>query len=573
MNKNWLIPTPSSKEPIPEIESLSAEFKLPRLVAELLYRKGFKTSAEVKEFFQPSMDKLYDPFLFPDMEKAVQRILKAIENKEKILIYGDYDVDGTTATALLYLGLKRIGANIDFYIPHRMVDGYGLSLASLDTLKDKCASLIISVDCGVNAIEEINAINALGMEIIITDHHNPKDELPPAYAIINPKLPGTPYPYLHLAGVGVAYKLLMAVYQKIAIDTAENKLKYMDLVAVGTIADIVPLTLENRIFASIGLQHLIEKKNLGLNALVQISGLNQKTLDTTDIVFGIAPRINAAGRMGSASDAVELLISIDEAKSMELAEIIEHQNSLRQQEDQKTFLEASTIIENKYKDLQHTPCMVISSDDWHPGVIGIVASKLVEKYYRPVIMISFKDGFGSGSGRSVADFDLFEALKQTEHNLHSFGGHKYAVGLTIYQEYLDRFENELTRYVSEHLLLEQIQPPLQIDAELELYDINNTLLDALERFAPFGPENMRPIFVTKNVIIASYPYNVGRNHLKLKVVKDGIYFDLIGYNLGDYLPLLKKNGRLDIAYTLEYNRFGNNLSIQGKLKDLQIGKD
>ena len=573
MNKKWLMPSPPGKETIPEIEKLSSEFKLPRLVAELLYQKGIKTSAAVQEFFKPSMDNLYDPFLFPDMEKAVQRILQALNSKEKITIYGDYDVDGTTAVALLYLGLKRLGANIDFYIPHRMIDGYGLSLGSLDTLRENGSSLIISVDCGVNAIEEINAINSMGMEIIITDHHNPKDELPPAFAIINPKLPETKYPYEHLAGVGVAYKLLMAIYNKLGIDSAENKLKYMDLVAVGTIADIVPLTSENRIFASIGLQHLIEKKNLGLNALVQISGLNQKTLDTSDIVFGIAPRINAAGRMGSASVSVELLISTDETKSMELAEIIEHQNSLRQQEDQKTFQEACDIIEKKYKDLQQTSCMVVSSDNWHPGVIGIVASKLVEKYYRPVIMISFKDGFGSGSGRSVADFDLFEALKQTEHNLHSFGGHKYAVGLTIYQEYLDRFENELSRYVSENLRLEQIQPPLQIDAEIELYNINNVLLDALEHFAPFGAGNMRPVFLTKNVTIAGYPYNVGHNHLKLKVIKDGIYFDLIGYNLGDYLPLLKKNSKLDIAYTLEYNCFGNNLTIQGKLKDLQILKD
>lgn len=573
MNKNWLIPAPPGKELLSDIEKLGMELKLPRLVAELLYRKGIKTSSEAQEFFNPSMENLYDPFLFPDMEKAVQRILKAIDNKEKITIYGDYDVDGTTATALLYLGLKRIGANIDFYIPHRMIDGYGLSLTSLDTLRENGSSLIISVDCGVNAIEEINAINSMGMEIIITDHHNPKDELPPAFAIINPKLVGMKYPYEHLAGVGVAYKLLIAIYMKLGIDTAENKLKYMDLVAVGTIADIVPLNSENRIYASIGLQHLIEKKNLGLNALIQISGLNQKNLDTSDIVFGIAPRINAAGRMGSASVSVELLISTDEAKSMELAEIIEHQNSLRQQEDQKTFQEACEIIEKKYKDMQQTSCMVISSDDWHPGVIGIVASKLVEKYYRPVIMISFKDGFGSGSGRSVADFDLFEALKQTEHNLHSFGGHKYAVGLTVYQEYLDRFENELTRYVADHLRLEQIQPPLQIDAEIELYDINTMLLDALDLFAPYGPDNTRPVFMTKNVTIASYPYNVGRNHLKLKVVKDGINFDLIGYNMGDYLPLLRKAGKLNIAYTLEYNRFGNNVTIQGKLRDLQIMKD
>lgn len=570
MDKKWLIPPGLNAEEEEAIQSLCAELKAPELIAKLLYRKGLCKIKDIEEFFNPNLEHLADPFLFEDMEIAVNRILKAVENNELITIYGDYDVDGTTATSLLYLGLKRIGANIDFYIPHRMIDGYGLSLGSLDQLAENGSKLIVSVDCGVNAIEEIRAITQMGMEIIITDHHNPKAELPPALAIINPKIPGCKYPFPHLAGVGVAYKLLIAIYHKMGIDSTENILKYMDLVAVGTIADIVPLIGENRIFAHIGLQHLIEMKNLGLNALIQLCGLNQRTLDTTDIVFGIAPRINAAGRMGSAALAVELLISTDENQSFELAEMIERDNSLRQQEDQKTFHEACDIIEKKYKNIANTPCMIVSSDDWHQGVIGIVASKLVEKYYRPVIMISFKDGFGSGSGRSVADFDLFSALQYTEHNLHSFGGHKYAVGLTIYQEYLDRFENELSRYVADHLKLEQIQPPLSIDHEIELYDVNDNLLDSIERFAPFGPENLRPTFMTREVTVANYPYNVGRNHLKLKVVKDGISLELIGYNMGDYLNLLKKNSIVNIAYTLEYNRFGNKSSIQGKLKDMQI---
>lgn len=570
MDKRWLVPAALDDAAKLMVEEFCQSFKIPKLAAELLYRKGMRTTEEVQEFFYPALNGLVDPFLFPDMAKAVERINRAIDTNERITIFGDYDVDGTTATALLYLGLKRLGAKIDFYIPHRMIDGYGLSLGSLDALRERGSSLIISVDCGVNALEEIAAINGMGMEIIITDHHNPKDVLPTAYAIINPKLKDCTYPYEHLAGVGVAYKLLVAVYHKRGIADTDNILKYMDLVAVGTIADIVPLTSENRIFASIGLHHLKEQKNLGLNALINISGMNQKNLDTTDIVFGIAPRINAAGRMGSATTSVELLISTDEARSAELAEIIEQLNSLRQQEDQKTFHEACEIIDKKYKDLSNTPCMVISSDDWHQGVIGIVASKLVEKYYRPVIMVSFKDGFGSGSGRSVADFDLFEALKHTDEHLHSFGGHKYAVGLTIYQEYIDRFENELTRYVADNLRLEQVKPPLMVDHEIELYDINASLLESIEHFAPFGPENTRPVFLTNNVLVASYPYNVGRNHLKLKVVKDGMPLDLIGYNLGDYLTLLKKNSLIDIAYTLEYNRFGNKTSIQGKLRDLRI---
>ena len=570
MEKEWIGISPLTEDEKLLAASITELLKCPPMIAELLIRRGLKTEAEIEGFFTPDLAQQHSPFLFKDMEIAVARIIRAIENKEKITIYGDYDVDGATATALLLLGLTRVGAIVDFYIPHRMIDGYGLSLSSLDYLKDSGSKLIISVDCGVNALEEIAAINEMGMEIIITDHHNPKDELPTALAIINPKLEDSGYPFPHLAGVGVAFKLLMAVYERLGITSEENTLKYLDLVAVGTIADIVPLTDENRIFAHIGLQHLINMKNLGLNALIQISGLNQKNLDSNDIVFGIAPRINAAGRMGSAALAVNLLISREEKESEVLAEVIERQNSLRQQLDQRTFYEACEIIEKKYKDLSKTSCMVISSDDWHPGVIGIVASKLVEKYYRPVIMISFKEGFGSGSGRSPGMFDLFGALKHTEHNLHSFGGHKYAVGFTIYQEYIDSFENDLNRYVSQHLDLNEIKPPVKVDHELQLYDIDDMLMEWIERFAPFGPGNSRPIFVTRDVCVCSYPYTVGRNHLKLKVIKDGVTLDLIGYNLGDYVSLVKKDSLLDIVYTLEYNRFGAQNSIQGKLKDLRL---
>ena len=337
MEKEWIAPAEFTDAENKLVEEFIEVFRCPPLIAKLLLRAGHDSAQQVEDFFASQLSHLHDPMLFEDMDKAVTRIVQALENKEKICIYGDYDVDGTTATALLFLGLSRVGAQIDFYIPHRMIDGYGQSLSILDAVKETGASLIISVDCGVNALEEIKAINAMGMEIIVTDHHNPKDELPPAYAIINPKLSGTRYPFQHLAGVGVAFKLLMAIYDRLGIQSEENTLKYLDLVAVGTIADIVPLTGENRVFASIGLQHLIDKKNLGLNALIQISGLNQKTLDTYDIVFGIAPRINAAGRMGSASLAVELLISREEGTSEELAESIERHNSLRQQLDQRTF--------------------------------------------------------------------------------------------------------------------------------------------------------------------------------------------------------------------------------------------
>ena len=573
MHKRWRINTPLDESQIEFKNRLAEEIKCPSLIAEMLIRKDIVNVEEIKKFFNPNLDDAYDPFIFKDMDKAVDRIIKSVEDNELITIYGDYDVDGTTSTSLLYLGLNKINARVDFYIPHRMIDGYGLSLSGIDQLKENGTQLIISVDCGINAVEEVKQINGLGIDIIVTDHHNPKDILPEAYAIINPKLPDSDYPFKDLAGVGVAYKLLMAVYKKLGIDSEEFVDKYVDLVALGTIADIVILNSENRIFASIGLERLLKKQNIGLNALINIAGLSQKELNAADIVFGIAPRINAAGRMGSALRAVELMVSTDDEKSVELAEIIERENSLRQQIDQRTFEEACEIIERKYKNLEDTYCIVVSSDNWHPGVIGIVASKLVEKYYRPTIMITFKEGIGSGSGRSISGFDLFEALSHVEDHLETFGGHKYAAGLSVLMEYVDIVENRLNEYARQILTDEELIPPLRIDSQLELYEINEHLLNWLNKFAPFGPGNMRPIFYTTDVMIVGFPYNVGKNHLKLKVMKDGCTLDLIGFNLGDFLPLLKKGSNIDIAYSLEFNVWQGRTSIQGKLKDIHFAKD
>lgn len=570
MQKRWEIAPDISKELKQKAKTLANDIHCPLLISELLIQKSLDSLEKIENFFQPDMSQLLDPMLFNQMDACIERVMHAIDIGEKITIYGDYDVDGTTATALLYLGLKRINAVVDYFIPHRMVDGYGLSANGLEQLKEKGTGLIISVDCGINAIVEIEEINRMGMQIVITDHHNAKDTLPESYATINPKLEDSGYPTKDLAGVGVAYKLLMAIYKKIGIDTYENKIKYLDLVAVGTIADIVPLTGENRIFASIGLQKLKEQKNLGLKALMEISGISHKEIDTNDIVFGLAPRINAAGRMGSAMRAVELLIATDEARSMELAEIIERENSLRQQIDQKTYQEASEIIEKKYKDIKNTYCMILSSDDWHPGVIGIVSSKLVEKYYRPTIMISYHEGIGSGSGRSINDLDLFEALSTMDDVLESFGGHKYAVGLTILPEYIDTFENRLTKYIKERVSPETLTPALKIDKKIELFEITNKLMDWLNHFAPFGPENMPPVFYTKDVMIVGYPYTVGRNHIKLKVTKDGCVLDLIGFNLGDFLPVLKKNSYIDICFTLDMNVWQDKVSFQGNLKDIHL---
>jgi len=570
MQKRWQIHEPLIEEQLAQKNAIIEKIKCPDMIAEMLIRKGLTELDEINSFFHPNLQNVHDPFIFKDMKVAVERIIRAIKDQELITIYGDYDVDGTTSTSLLYLGLRKIGAIVDFYIPHRMIDGYGLSLSGVDQIIDKGSKLIISVDCGINAIEEVQQINEQGIDIIVTDHHNPKEVLPDAYAIINPKMEDSNYPFKDLAGVGVAYKLLVAVYTSMDMDTTSLIDKYVDLVALGTIADIVPLVGENRIFASIGLERLIKKQNIGLNALINIAGLSHKELNSGDIVFGIAPRINAAGRMGSALRAVELMISEDEEQSVELAQIIERENSIRQQIDQRTFQEACDIIEKKYKNMDDTSLIVVSSDGWHPGVIGIVASKLVEKFYKPSIMISFKDGVGSGSGRSIAGFDLFEALQSVEGYLETFGGHKYAAGLSILVEYVDLLENRLAKYVKEHITQEQLIPPLKIETKLELYEINENLLEWLNKFAPFGPGNMRPTFYTEQVMIVGFPYNVGKNHLKLKVMKDGCDLDLIGFNLGDLLPFLKKGSLIDIAYSLEFNTWQGRTSIQGKLKDIKF---
>jgi single-stranded-DNA-specific exonuclease len=455
-----------------------------------------------------------------------------------------------------------------------MIEGYGLSISGLDYLKNNGSSLIISVDCGIIATQEIDIINSLGMQIIITDHHNSKDtKKPDAYAIINPKQDSCTYPYKELAGVGVAYKLLMAIYKHLGLESDHNKEKYLDLVAVGTIADIVPLTGENRILATLGLKQLAKRRNLGLNSLMHLAGIPNKEPDVNDVIFSIAPRLNAAGRMGSAMRTIELLISNTKTKSKELAEIIERENSLRQQIDSKTLREADDIISKKYKNMDETYCIVADSDDWHPGVIGIVASKISEKYYRPTILISHNEGMGSGSGRSIADIDLFKAMEETEDLIENFGGHKFAVGLTILPEYIKTFEEKLAKYIQNTLDIKSLSPILKIDKKIELYEITNILLDWLVRLSPYGLGNPVPVFYTTGVQVQGYPYTVGKNHLKLKVAKDGCELDLIGFGLGNYLPLLKNKSTVDIAYTLETVIWQNKTSIQGNLKDLLINND
>ena len=570
MKKSWEIDKILNIEERKIVKNLATDLKCPTVIAELLFRKNMTNSEQLNNFFNPDLSMLHDPFLFNDMKKAVDRILSAINTGEKITIYGDYDVDGTTASALLYLGLKELNAVIDYYIPNRMIDGYGLSENCLESLKETGTSLIITVDCGIISTEETETIKKMGMEVIITDHHNSKINIPDAVAVINPKIINCNYPDKDLAGVGVAYKLLLAIFQQLGILNSYNISKYLYLVALGTISDIVSLTGENRVFATLGLMQLIKKKNTGINELLNTAGITNKIIDENDIIFSIAPRINAAGRMGSAMRAVELLISSDKMKCKELSEIIERENSLRQRLDKQTYDEAIEIINKKYKNLNDAFCIVISSDSWHPGVIGIVASKLVEKYHRPAIMITHQEGLGSGSGRSIPSFDIFKALENCEDILESFGGHKYAVGLTILPEYITALENRLNNYFKQNTDTETLIPVIKINKKIELYEITFLLMDWIRKFAPFGANNMIPVFYTEQVRVQGFPYNVGKNHLKMKVTKDGFELDLIGFNLGDYLPILKNNSCLDIAYSLDLATWQGQTSVQGYLKDIQL---
>ncbi|OPX25159.1 MAG: single-stranded-DNA-specific exonuclease RecJ [Candidatus Cloacimonas sp. 4484_140] len=567
MRKKWIKEELAVDQHV--LDGLIEKLSCPPVIAKLLVLHGIDTPEKADIFFNPSIEDLHDPFLFKDMDKAVERIIRAVELKEKIIIYGDYDVDGTTATSILLMGLRVLDANVGFYIPNRMIEGYGLSLTGNRAIESMHAQLVITVDCGINAVEEIADLNTCNIDVIVTDHHTPKEILPEAFAIIDPKLKDSTYPYSELSGAGIALKVLTAIFMKIGKDGNEAVGGYCDLAGLGTIADIVPLTGENRIIARLGIERLQQRKNMGINYLLNLSGLKQVLLKSSDIVFKLAPRINAAGRMGSADRAVELMTATNPDNAKQLALSIDSENFKRQKIDQDTFKTACDMVEAKYPDMNNTYFIVLAAEDWHPGVIGIVASKVVEKYNRPTILITISEGEGSGSGRSIQNFNIFDCLTHFEDYLISFGGHKYAAGLTILPEYIDILDEKLNEYAREILSEQEIQPQINVVNELNLQQIDDELIKWLKMFAPFGPKNMNPIFMSSNVMVVGYPYTVGMNHLKIKALQNEKTLDLIGFNMGDLIPFLKKGSRIDIAYSLEENNWQNISKIQGKLKDIR----
>jgi single-stranded-DNA-specific exonuclease len=539
------------------------------LLAQLLLERGLTDKTQIERFLNPDLSQLHDPYIMCDMTKAVKRMVTALRDGENILIYGDYDVDGITGVSLLYDGLFKLGGKISFYIPNRITDGYGVSPHGIRTAAERGVTLILTVDCGITAVDEVQIARDMGIDVIICDHHEPSEQIPEAVAILNPKQKNCPYPYKELAGVGVAFKFLQALYDHLGYGISDLE-SFLDLVAIGTAADIVPLLDENRVFVRIGLERINTNPRPGIFALLESASILGRELDVSLIVFVLAPRINAVGRISNAKKAVHLLTSTSLQQSRNIARILESENKIRRDIDELTCNQAIELISRSI-DLEKNKLLILAQKDWHPGVIGIVASRIMEKFNRPTILISLSDGIGKGSARSTLNFDIYSALNKVSHLLENFGGHKYAAGLTIREENIDPLRKALLQISEEMIASEDLAPTLDVTAEISLRQIDARFLKWLKMFAPYGPQNMRPVFVTRRMEIAGDVNIVGNNHLKLKVRNDGIVIDAIAYNLGDVCMQIRPAGqKLDAAYVIEENTWNGQTTIQMRIKDLDL---
>jgi single-stranded-DNA-specific exonuclease len=573
MQAKWeFFPEPDQQQ----VKNLASEFYLPPVIAKILATRGLGTKEKAEKFLNPSLSDLCDPYLLPDMEKGVDRVIRALKEKEKVMIFGDYDVDGITATSLLFLVLNKLGAEVSYYLPNRLIEGYGLSEEGIMEAEKRGVTLIVSVDCGVTAVNEVKSAKEKGIDTIVTDHHEPQEVLPEAVAIINTKRKPTgsmgeveEYPGGELSGVGVAFKFAQAIYLRLGQDETELE-DHLDLVALGTAADIVPLVGENRILTKFGMNQIARTTKSGLKSLVFVSGILGQQIGTGQVVFILAPRINAVGRLGDAELAIRLLTTKDETKASEMARLLDQDNRRRRDIDESTLKEALEMIEQNV-DLNKDKAIVLASCGWHPGVIGIVASRLVERFHRPTIMIAIDEEEGKGSARSIPGFHLYEALKECDQHLIRYGGHKYAAGLSISPKDISPFREKFKKVSDQRLSADDLLPRLFIDAELELTQIDTNLIKLLDLFAPFGPQNSRPIFQTRNLSVWGEPYVVGNNHLRLRVKKDNAVFDCIGFGFGDMAkPLSMKGIKLDLAYVVETNYWNDTYKIQLRIKDLKI---
>ncbi len=554
--------------------ALADSLNISVVLAELLIQRGVTNFLESKNFFRPTLEDLHDPFLMDGMEEASIRTIEAITCNQKIVVYGDYDVDGTCASSLMYMFLKNLGADVEIYIPNRLSEGYGISRDGIDFAKEHNTQLIISVDCGITAVDEVDYANSLGIDTIICDHHQPKEKLPEAYAILDPLKPGDTYPFKYLAGAGVAFKLARAIGDRVGKkDLAMN---YVDLVALASAADIVPLTDENRILVRAGLDMINDNPRPGIAALLQIARMTHGNLSSGQIVFTIAPRINAVGRLGDAMRAVALFTSEDHDEAREIASVLESENLERRKIDEVTFSYALDMIKDKV-DFERDKAIILHGDDWHPGVIGIVASRLVEKYHLPSIMLTTIDGVAKGSARSIQGFDIYQALEQCKDLLVQFGGHKAAAGLEIEVDKIDEFRRRFNEVLNTQLSENDIIPEIEIDAEINFSEITAKFIRILDQFAPFGPGNHRPVFLARNVRWTNNPRIVGKNHIigMLKQENSDKVFDAIGFNLGGIMnEIVDKNKILmDIVFTIDKFYKWDKAFPQLKLKDIRIKED
>lgn len=545
------------------VNEICEKYNLNKVIGKIIVNRHVVNDEDVRIFITPTRDDFHNPFLFKGMDIAVDRIIKAINNKEKILIYGDYDVDGITSTTVLKKYLMDRGISVDTYIPNRLHEGYGLNKKAIDTIKERNIDLIITVDCGISAIEEVDYAVRLGMDIIVTDHHEVGEKLPNALAVIDAKRKDNTYPFRALAGVGVVFKLIQALSIKLEIKP-EEYLKYLDLVCVGTISDIVPLEGENRTIAKLGLMLIKVTRNLGLRELIKSSGY--KEIDSNTISFGVAPRINACGRMGHEEEALKLFLAEDLESATKITKELNEYNTLRQSTEKAIYEEAVQQIEKNHLDANNS--IVLGGKGWHHGVIGIVSSKVTDKYYKPSILLSFEDNIAKGSGRSVPGFDLYEGLAKCEDLLEKYGGHSMAVGLTLKKENLENFKERFEQIAKEKNIKELV-PIIYIDDELKLKDINMELVKSLSILEPFGEVNKVPLFLIRNLKIDSIRALSEGRHLKLTLRDENFVINAIGFELGYLAEEYRIGDRIDVVGTLEINSFNGFSSIQINMKDIR----
>ena len=558
MIKKWQIYETDSQK----VQELIDKYNLNLLLATILVNRNILETENLDKFLKPTRNDFHDPFLMPDMEIAVERILKAIENKEKIIIYGDYDADGITSITVLKSFFKDIGVEVSSYIPNRLEEGYGLNKPAVKKIVDDKYELMITVDCGISAIEEIDYANSLGIETIVTDHHEVGEKLPNALAIVDAKRKDNMYPCRDLAGVGVVFKLIQALSIKLNLKE-ESYLKYLDIVCIGTISDIVPLVDENRVIAKLGLMLVNQTKNLGLKSLLMSSGY--KKIDSTTISFGVAPRINACGRMGHAEEALKLFLSNNINEVQELTKKLNDYNVKRQDIEKRIYEEAVKQIEEK--NLSKNNTIIVAGENWHHGVIGIVASKITEMYFKPSILLCNEEDESKGSGRSIPGFDLHDALMKCLDHIEKFGGHSMAIGITIKKSELEQFSQSLENVAKEEHT-EEIVPIVQIDAKISLSDINKEMVESLNQLEPFGEGNKMPIFVIKNLKIDSIRALTEGKHLKLTLREGNNMVNAIGFNMGSLAEEYKIGDKIDVAGMLEINSFNGVDSVQINLKDI-----